>query len=73
MKLNEISENISHTGKRLRDIERKKGVKPGTPEWFKLWFSLPYLKESADKVYNILDNVDCGPFDGGCVLVAQAL
>ena len=73
MKINEISENISHTSKRLRDIERKKGVKPGTPEWFKLWFSLPYLYESAEKVYNILDNVDCGPFDGGCVLVAQAL
>jgi hypothetical protein len=73
MKLNEISENISHTSKRLRDIERNKGVKPGTEEWFKLWFSLPYLKESADEVYDILDNVECGPFDGGCVLVAQAL
>ena len=47
MKINEISENISHTSKRLRDIERNKGVKPGTEEWFKLWFSLPYLKESA--------------------------
>jgi hypothetical protein len=48
MKIREISENISHTSKRLRDIERKKGVKPGTPEWFKLWFSLPYLiKEST--------------------------
>jgi hypothetical protein len=47
MKINEISENISHTSKRLRDIERNKGVKPGTEEWFKLWFSLPYLKEST--------------------------
>jgi len=47
MKINEISENISHTSKRLRDIERNKGVKPGTDEWFKLWFSLPYLKEST--------------------------
>ena len=49
MKLNEISENISHTSKRLRDIERKKGVKPGTPEWFKLWFSRPYL--TGEKPY----------------------
>jgi hypothetical protein len=49
MKIREISENISHTSKRLRDIERKKGVKPGTPEWFKLWFSLPYLKESINE------------------------
>jgi hypothetical protein len=48
MKINEISENISHTSKRLRDIERNKGVKPGTEEWSKLWFSLSYLKESAE-------------------------
>jgi len=73
MKVNEIAENISHTAKRIHDIERKHKVKPGTDEWFKLWFSLPYLKESADEVYDILDNVECGPFDGGCVLVAQAL
>ena len=47
MKLREISENISHTAKRIHDIERKHKVKPGTEEWFKLWFSLPYLKEST--------------------------
>lgn len=46
MKINEIAENISHTSKRLRDIEREKKVKPGSDEWFKLWFSLPYLKEA---------------------------
>jgi hypothetical protein len=49
MKINEISENISHTSKRIHDIEKEKGVKPGTPEWFKLWFSLPYLKESLNE------------------------
>lgn len=47
MKVNEIAENISHTAKRIHDIERKHKVKPGTEEWFKLWFSLPYLKEST--------------------------
>jgi GNAT superfamily N-acetyltransferase len=51
MKINEISENISHTSKRLHDIEKEKGVKPGTPEWFKLWFSLPYLKESITEAF----------------------
>ena len=51
MKINEISENISHTSKRLRDIEREKKVKPGTDDWFKLWFSLPYLKESSGNSY----------------------
>jgi hypothetical protein len=73
MKIREISENISHTSKRLRDIERSKGIKPGDDEWFKLWFSLPYLKESKENIYDILEPEDCGPFDGGCVLVAQAL
>ena len=73
MKISEISENISHTSKRLRDIEREKKVKPGTDEWFKLWFSLPYLKEAKENIYDILEPEDCGPFDGGCVLVAQAL
>ncbi len=47
MKIDQITENMSHTSKRLHDIEKEKGVKPGTPEWFKLWFSLPYLKEST--------------------------
>lgn len=38
---------MSHTAKRIHDIERSKKVKPGSEEWFKLWFSLPYLKEST--------------------------
>jgi len=49
MKINEIAENISYTSKRIHDIEREKNVEPGTPEWFKLWFSLPYLKESLNE------------------------
>lgn len=35
--------NISLTGTEKRELERKHNIKPGTPEWFKLWFSLPYL------------------------------
>jgi hypothetical protein len=37
------SENISATGSEKRRIERENNIQPGTPEWFKLWFSLPYL------------------------------
>ena len=37
------SENISITGSEKRRIEREQNIQPGTPEWFKLWFSLPYL------------------------------
>ena len=46
MKIFEVTENISHTSKRLRDIEQERNVKIGSDEWFKLWFSLPYLKKN---------------------------
>jgi hypothetical protein len=35
--------NISGTGNNLGQIQREQNIKPGTPEWFKLWFSLPYM------------------------------
>lgn len=35
--------NISITGNEKGEIMKKKGIQPGTPDWFKLWFSLPYL------------------------------
>lgn len=35
--------NISITGNEKRHLERKHNIQPGTPEWFQLWFSLPYL------------------------------
>lgn len=36
-------ENISVTGTEKRRIEKEKNIKPGTDEWFKLWFSLPHM------------------------------
>ena len=38
-----MGENISHTAQELKDRERKMGLRPGDPDWFKLWFSRPYL------------------------------
>lgn len=38
-----VGSNISVTGQEKRDLERKHDIKPGTDEWFKLWFSRPYL------------------------------
>jgi len=35
--------NISITGSEKRKIERENNIQPGTPEWFKLWFSLPKM------------------------------
>ena len=40
-----ITENMSMTGTARRRLERKKGLKIGSPEWFKHWFDLPYLRE----------------------------
>jgi hypothetical protein len=35
--------NISVTGNNKGELMKKHNIKPGTPEWFKLWFSLPYM------------------------------
>jgi hypothetical protein len=35
--------NISGTGNEKADLMRTNNIKPGSPEWFKLWFSKPYL------------------------------
>jgi hypothetical protein len=35
--------NISITGSEKATLMRENGIKPGTPEWFQLWFSKPYL------------------------------
>lgn len=35
--------NISITGSAKKKIEREKNIQPGTEEWFKLWFSRPYM------------------------------
>jgi hypothetical protein len=35
--------NISLTGNEKGELQKKHDIKPGTPEWFKLWFSLPKL------------------------------
>jgi len=34
---------MTHTAQALKDKERKLGIKPGDEEWFKLWFSRPYM------------------------------
>ena len=35
--------NISITGNEKGKLMKKHNIMPGTKEWFKLWFSLPYL------------------------------
>jgi hypothetical protein len=35
--------NISITGTEKAELQRKHNIQPGTPEWFQLWFSLPFL------------------------------
>lgn len=38
-----IDENPSQTATAIKQKEREMGLKPGDPEWFKLWFSLPHM------------------------------
>jgi len=35
--------NVSLTGTEKAEIQREKNIQPGTDEWFRLWFSRPYL------------------------------
>ena len=35
--------NISVTGNEKGELMKKHDIRPGTDEWFKLWFSKPYL------------------------------
>ena len=35
--------NISNTANEKAQLMREHNIKPGTDEWFKLWFSRPYL------------------------------
>ena len=41
--------NISYTANEKAKIMKKRKIKPGTPEWVKLWFSRPYL--TGEKPY----------------------
>ena len=38
-----LDENPSQTATALKQKERELGVKPGDKDWFKLWFSKPYM------------------------------
>lgn len=42
-RMSPVGSNISHTGMEKRNLEKQHNIKPGTDEWFKLWFSKPYL------------------------------
>lgn len=43
VKMSTVGSNISVTGMEKQRLEKEHNVKPGSPEWFKLWFSRPYL------------------------------
>jgi hypothetical protein len=38
-----LDENPSETAAKIKQKERDLGVKPGDPEWFQLWFTLPHM------------------------------
>ena len=38
-----MGENLSYVGTAKSQYQRKYKIKPGSPEWFKLWFAKPRL------------------------------
>ena len=38
-----MGENLSLTGTKKAQYQRKHNIQPGTNEWFKLWFAQPKL------------------------------
>ena len=38
-----MGENLSYIGTQKSQYQRKHNIKPGTQEWFKLWFAQPRL------------------------------
>ena len=41
--VNSYGESISKAGTNLGQIQREQNIRPGTDEWFKLWFAKPHL------------------------------
>lgn len=41
--INTAGSNMSTTAMEKINYQNENNVQPGTPEWFRLWFSLPYL------------------------------
>ena len=39
-----MGENLSYTGTEKAKYQRKHNIRPGSDEWFKLWFRRPYLQ-----------------------------
>ena len=39
--------NISLTGNEKGQLMKQHNIKPGTEEWFRLWFTLPYLTNTS--------------------------
>lgn len=40
---NSYGEEMSSHGSNLGEIQRERNIRPGTDEWFRLWFSKPKL------------------------------
>ena len=38
-----MGENLSYTGTEKAKYQRKHNIKPGSDQWFKLWFARPKL------------------------------
>jgi hypothetical protein len=49
-KTGDYGQNLTHTATDKAEYMRKNNIKPGTEEWFKLWYAQPYL--TGESPYN---------------------
>jgi len=47
-----MGENLSYVGSAKSEYMRKHNIKPGTPEWFQLWFAKPKMTGEKKKKKN---------------------
>jgi len=41
--MKQIKNKDTQSWKQMQSIQRKNKIQPGSEDWFKLWFSRPYL------------------------------
>lgn len=57
--------NITITGNEKAQIMKENDIKPGTPEWFKLWFSKPYLTGEKPFDETVVEDATAGATSAG--------
>ena len=41
-----LGQETSAHASALHDLERRRNIRPGSPEWFRVWFTRPFLTKA---------------------------